>query len=74
MFRVVADIIFRRPRSMDSAPRDGTHIIALLSVESRKATEWREVYWNPFDGLWHASDPTESYADDVPKAWLPLPR
>jgi len=73
MFRAFTDILLRKPRSMDSAPRDGTHILALLSSEIHNTTEWREVYWNPFDSLWHASDPMQSYADDVPKAWLPLP-
>jgi len=58
---------------MDRAPRDGTHIIALLSFESRPTTEWREIYWNPFDRLWHVSGSMQSYPDDVPKAWIPVP-
>jgi hypothetical protein len=58
---------------MDSAPRDGTHILAYLFFESSGFGEWREVYWNPFENLWHASHPTQAFSDDVPAAWFPLP-
>jgi len=58
---------------MDRAPRDGTHILSILYFRSSNAVEWREVYWNAFDCLWYAGDTTQSYADDVPRAWLPLP-
>ena len=72
-FRTVTNVILRRPRSMDSAPRDGTRILAYLSGGDRRFGEWREFYWNPFDSMWHAGEPPQTFADDALKGWVPLP-
>lgn len=66
------------PRSMDSAPKDGTHILAKLYSADRNFIEWREVYRNPFidsgeSKPWHAGSPIESFSDDRLISWVPLP-
>jgi hypothetical protein len=55
-----------RPRGLDAAPRDGTPILAYL-----RHGEWRQVYWNLFEGAWRAGD--ESFSDADVLGWLPLP-
>jgi hypothetical protein len=65
--------VFRRPRSMDTAPGDGTTILVYLIPRSSSNGERREICWNPFDNLWRAGDPQESFAEEMAKAWSPSP-
>jgi hypothetical protein len=63
--------IVPKSRSMDSAPKDGTHILAYLYTAPddcgyRGFGEWREIWWKPYDSLgmfmpWHAGDPFDSH-------------
>jgi hypothetical protein len=69
----------RLPRSMESAPRDGTHILASIYTEDRNFFEWREVFWNPYVFSnkvtpWHAgADNMEHFSEDRLKSWTTLP-
>lgn len=57
---------------MESAPRDGTHILAFLyqapvDESYRGFGEWREIFWEPYRGPlgqmpWHAGDPFDSHS------------
>jgi hypothetical protein len=60
------------PRSMESAPHDGTHILAYLysapdSENYKGFGEWREIFWKSYVGFlghdmpWHAGDPYDSH-------------
>lgn len=59
------------PRDMQSAPRDGTHILAYLyhapdDEDYRGFGEWREIWWKPYVCMgmhlpWHCGDPADSH-------------
>lgn len=60
------------PQPMETAPRDGTHILAYLYHGPDDCGypgfgEWREIWWKPFKAVmdmqlpWHAGDPAESH-------------
>jgi hypothetical protein len=59
------------PHSMETAPRDGTRILAYLYSDPdddgyRGFGEWREIWWKPYTSLgmampWHAGDPHDSH-------------
>jgi hypothetical protein len=68
--RHALDVIQRRPRPMDSAPRDGTPILAHFHYPNNY-WEWRQVSWNPLDSVWYTAD--GKLADDDLGAWLPAP-
>jgi hypothetical protein len=58
------------PRDMNSAPRDGTHILAYLYSEPDDCGysgfgEWREIFWKEDRIMslnWHAGDPWDSHS------------
>lgn len=64
------------PQPMDTAPRDGTHVLAYLYTAPddcgyRGFGEWREIWWNPYRSLgmempWHAGDPWDSHSQAEP--------
>ena len=62
------DRLVQRPRSLRSAPRDGTRILGLFSGH-----EWQEIYWDMFAQEWRAGHPLESRKVEEPKAWRAMP-
>lgn len=64
----------RDVRSMATAPRDGTHILAYLyrerDDENAAFGEWREIFYRPYEAMkgwntpWHAGDPFDSHSCD----------
>lgn len=59
------------PHPMETAPRDGTRILAYLYSDPdddgyKGFGEWREIWWKPYTSLgmampWHAGDPHDSH-------------
>jgi hypothetical protein len=66
----ILDIVLQRPRGMSTAPRDGTAILVLLRYPTNYC-EWREACWNPFDGVWCATE--QIFTEDQARRWLPAP-
>ena len=67
----IFSLTHRRPVS--EAPRDGTPILAYLHLGDRGFGRWQEIYWDPFDCLWHTHGSSQTFAEDVPKCWLAVP-
>lgn len=72
--------LLRFPRSMESAPRDGTHILASIYTQDRNFFEWREAFWNPYlvadqSTPWHAgaAGDVKHFPEDRLKSWTILP-
>lgn len=68
----------RYEQPMDTAPRDGTHILAYLYSEPDDCGylgfgEWREIWWKPYSSIgmelpWHAGDVFDSHtAGEAPE-------
>jgi hypothetical protein len=64
----------RMPQSMDTAPKDGTHILAYLFFEgddcgTRPFGEWREIFFREYTIIgmrmpWHAGNPFDAHDRD----------
>ncbi|QPF81995.1 hypothetical protein IC762_19570 [Bradyrhizobium genosp. L] len=67
MLATLREWVVQRPRAMRRAPRDGTRIEALTS-----GNEWLEVYWDPFEGAWHAGHHFDHRKIEDLNAWRPL--
>ena len=70
-------------RAMATAPRDGSHFLALerIGVEDsdREVLEWREIWFEPkrwFMGgksTWLAQNGEAQFGEDCFVGWMPLP-
>lgn len=69
-------------RDMESAPRDGSHFLALERVgiedTDRHVLEWREIWFEPdraFFGptMWRSEAGGAKFGAECFAGWLPLP-